>query len=136
MNKKKISNIATPIGPSLAGLQAELRNIGLRYTWNLLDSCQNTQFFLQNFGRRERNVTGRKDSIQQSSANSEKVIKLSNCLIRKRSAAEAEEKTNIRSGSGTDAVAQLWHYCRTAPGDNHASGCICSRSSRKYTNIL
>ena len=59
MNKKKISNIATPIGPSLAGLH---------YTWNLLDSCQNAQFFLQNFGRRERNVTGRKDSIQQGSA--------------------------------------------------------------------
>ena len=38
MNKKKISNIAPPIGPSLAGLLAELRNIGLRYTWNLLDS--------------------------------------------------------------------------------------------------
>ena len=38
MNKKKISNIATLIGPSLVGLLAELRNIGLHYTWNLLDS--------------------------------------------------------------------------------------------------
>ena len=36
MNKKEISSIATPIESSLAGLLTELRNIGLRYTRNLL----------------------------------------------------------------------------------------------------
>ena len=37
-NKKKISNIATHIGPALAGVLTELPDIGQRYTRNLLDS--------------------------------------------------------------------------------------------------
>ncbi|XP_053699254.1 Fanconi anemia group M protein-like [Sabethes cyaneus] len=35
MNKKEISNISTPIGPSLGALLDELRDIGQRYTKNL-----------------------------------------------------------------------------------------------------
>ncbi|XP_058813440.1 Fanconi anemia group M protein-like isoform X2 [Topomyia yanbarensis] len=35
MNKKEISNISTPINPSLSALLAELRDLGQRYTKNL-----------------------------------------------------------------------------------------------------